>query len=334
MGLQSGHKSFGEQARHYFFREQQSIPETILESPAAWKRKDIEKRISEWEFTLSQKEIEQLHRATEAAIKNGSGLEAIRPGNFILGDIKTRIASWRKQIQTGVGFVVIKGLPIDGWSEEEITTCYWGLGHHLGIPGAQNPQQELLGHVKDYGETSDDPYVRLYRTSANIDFHCDAADAVGLLCLEKAKKGGQSLIVSTVTLFNELFNNKPELVPYLFKPFKLDARGEHAADSKPYNEIPIASYSNGKLQTFYHSEYFRSVERLDEVILSKQEKAILDFYDATAAKPDIHLSMDLEKGDMQFISNHTIAHSRTAYENIPEKPRHLLRLWLSFAERT
>ena len=30
-----------------------------------------------------------------------------------------------------------------------------GIGHHLGEPGAQNPQQELLGEVRDYRE--DDP---------------------------------------------------------------------------------------------------------------------------------------------------------------------------------
>ena len=41
--------------------------------------------------------------------------------------------------------------------------------------------------------------------------------------------------------------------------------------------------------------------------------------------------MDLLPGDMQFISNHTIVHARTVYEDEeePEKKRHLLRLWLS-----
>jgi len=35
---------------------------------------------------------------------------------------------------------------------------------------------------------------------------------------------------------------------------------------------------------------------------------------------------------MQFISNHTIVHARTAYEDYadPNEKRHLLRLWLSF----
>jgi hypothetical protein len=36
--------------------------------------------------------------------------------------------------------------------------------------------------------------------------------------------------------------------------------------------------------------------------------------------------------DVQLLSNHTVLHSRSAYEDHaePEKKRHLLRLWLSF----
>jgi len=41
--------------------------------------------------------------------------------------------------------------------------------------------------------------------------------------------------------------------------------------------------------------------------------------------------MWLEPGDMQFISNCTIVHARTGFEDWPEpeRRRHLLRLWLS-----
>jgi hypothetical protein len=40
--------------------------------------------------------------------------------------------------------------------------------------------------------------------------------------------------------------------------------------------------------------------------------------------------MKLERGDMQFVNNYVVLHSRTAYEDHPEeaRKRHLLRLWL------
>ncbi len=37
------------------------------------------------------------------------------------------------------------------------------------------------------------------------------------------------------------------------------------------------------------------------------------------------------EGEMQFLSNHTIARARTVYNDDPERPRHLLRLWLSLS---
>ena len=41
--------------------------------------------------------------------------------------------------------------------------------------------------------------------------------------------------------------------------------------------------------------------------------------------------MELAEGDIQFISNHTVVHSRTAYvdHDDPAERRHLLRLWLT-----
>ena len=49
-----------------------------------------------------------------------------------------------------------------------------------------------------------------------------------------------------------------------------------------------------------------------------------------ANDPAFHLSMELARGDIQFINNHTVLHARTAYEDHPEpeRMRHLLRLWL------
>jgi alpha-ketoglutarate-dependent taurine dioxygenase len=45
--------------------------------------------------------------------------------------------------------------------------------------------------------------------------------------------------------------------------------------------------------------------------------------------------MQLAPGDIQWLSNHTILHARTAYEDhrSPERKRHLLRLWLSTEKR-
>ena len=55
----------------------------------------------------------------------------------------------------------------------------------------------------------------------------------------------------------------------------------------------------------------------------------LDLFDEIANRSDIHLSMTLRPGDMQFVHNHSLLHDRTGFIDRPEAPRYLLRLWLS-----
>jgi alpha-ketoglutarate-dependent taurine dioxygenase len=119
----------------------------------------------------------------------------------------------------------------------------------------------------------------------------------------------------------------------LFQPFKLDGRGEQKPGAPPYSELAPCAFSSQEsaLRTFYHSEYMRSVVRHEGVELTAAQARLLDLYDARGADPDVQLDMWLEPGDMQFLSNHSIAHARTAYEDDPAAPRHLLRLWLSLA---
>jgi hypothetical protein len=330
-GQARGFRGFAEQTRHYFTRPHERVPEPPLAGPAAWRGETLREREPLWRRRLTPAHVAELEQAMAGVRRRNLRLGEVTREDFPLATLTDEIAQWRHAITHGLGFVVVSALPVADWSHADAELAFWGIGHHLGVPGAQNPDEELLGHVRDYGEAEHNPAVRLYRTRATIDFHCDAADVVGLACLRPARAGGQSRIVSTVTLFNELAARHPELVPRLFEPFKLDGRGENRPGSRPYSEVAPCRFSGSELRTFYHSEYFRSVERLEGVSLSDAERTVLDIYDAVAADPAVHLDMWLEPGDLQFVSNHTIAHARTAYEDDadPARRRHLLRLWLS-----
>ncbi|MEM9572364.1 MAG: TauD/TfdA family dioxygenase [Pseudomonadota bacterium] len=325
-------RSFRDQSLHYFLRDHTHIPENRIEAESAWKGDDLKTRIDEWLIVLSDAERDEIDRAVETVMKSGAKMDEITRDTFPLPTLSAKIMGWREVIKNGRGFVVVRGLPIQAWGEEKSAMAYWGIGHHLGEPGAQNPKNELLGHVIDYGEEADNPIVRRYRTTGNIDFHCDAADAVGLLCLQTAKSGGQSRIVSSVAIFNEIQKTHPQLAGKLFEPFALDLRGEEKPGDPGFISIPPARYTeSGGLKTFYHSEYFRSADRHADVSFDAATRELLDVYDALCLRPDLQLDMWLETGDMQFISNHTTIHSRTEYEDWPERARkrHLLRLWLS-----
>jgi len=103
-----------------------------------------------------------------------------------------------------------------------------------------------------------------------------------------------------------------------------------------YLPVRPCSFDSRHLRTFYHTDYFRSAVGFGgESMLSLEDRALLDLYNEIADSPDLYLDMDLEPGDVQLLSNHTVLHARTDYEDDPqpELKRHLLRLWISLPSR-
>jgi hypothetical protein len=205
------------------------------------------------------------------------------------------------------------------------------LGLHLGTPGAQNLEGDLLGHVTDLSATARHADERLYRTNKNIRFHCDAADVVGLMCLGSSSTGGASRLVSSVTVFNHLLETRPDLARRLFEPFLLDARQPPTAATQ-YTPVQPCAFDGERLRTFMHCDYFTSVERHQGVTLDPTAREAIAAWEVFAERPGVHLDMQLNPGDVQLVSNHAVVHARTSYVDDPSSPRHLLRLWLSLGE--
>ena len=325
------YRSFTLQALHYFGREHESVRRERLDVAAAWRGSEMARR-DDWIVHLTSADADEIERAVRSARSRGLAMGELGPEDFPLPTLTPRIREWARELGEGRGFVLVRGFPVARLGDDDAAYGYWGIGLHLGIPGGQNPQEELLGHVVDMGEEAANPFVRRYRTAGDIAVHCDLADVVGLLCLRTARSGGASRIVSSVSVYNELLDRRPDLIERLYEPFLLDTRDEQSDDRPPYVPVPPCRFAGGRLRTFYHSDYFRSVVRHAEVPpLTEQERALLDTYEEIAASPELYLDMYFESGDIQLISNHFTLHARTAYEDWPERDRkrHLLRLWLS-----
>ena len=325
------HPSYAEQAAHYFDRPHEGPRLEPVASPAAWRGAELAGSDA-WRVELGPAEREELEAALAHARATGKPTVELGAGDFPLPTLGAELDRWRRELACGRGFLLVSGVPVERWSQEDAERAFWCLGLHLGRPGAQNPKGDLVGHVLDTGEDAADPYVRLYRTASEIAWHCDAADVVGLLCLSAARRGGRSRIVSSVAVFNQLLAERPDLVPRLFEPFLLDIRNEDASGRLRYLPVPPCRFAGGRLRTFWHSDYFRSVARHPDVPpFDPAQRELLDLYDAIASRPEMHLEMELRPGDLQWLSNHTVVHGRSAYEDDPGagRRRHLLRLWLS-----
>jgi len=329
--MMPSHLSFGEQALRYFDRPHEAVVRGPLTGPAAWRGEDLARR-DDWVTTLDASALTELEDLRTTLRAHGKTVATLTRADVVLPTFGASIANWRRELLDGRGFLVIRGLPVERWGDEDSALVYWALGLALGHPGAQNPEGELLGHVRDTGEREMDPFVRRYRTAAHIAYHCDLADAVGLLCLRAARAGGASRLVSSVTVYNALRERRPDLIERLYEPFCLDRRNEQHDVGPGWVPVIPCRFAEGRLRTFYHSDYFRSVTRHADVPpFTTAEQELLDLYESIATEPALRLDMQFAPGDIQLVSNHVILHARTAYEDAPDptRQRHLLRLWLS-----
>lgn len=325
------HRSFTEQALHYAMRPESGRPDQPVDHPAAWYGPDLEAQPERWLVELTASQIDEVHASASSALDGGVDPAELTATTFPLPGLADDLAAWRRTLRDGSGALCLRGLPVREWGDELSALAYWGLGHHLGVPGAQNPQGELLGHVTNYRE-ADGGLGRAYRTADDIAFHCDTADVVGLMCLRTAAEGGQSRIASSVTVFNELMRRRSDLTAELFTPWSIDRRGEEGPGEAPAVEIVPCAWDGTSLRTFWHSDYMTSATRHRSVTpLSEARAETLRIYNEIAGSEEVRFDMWLREGDIQLISNHSVVHSRTAYvdHEDPDEQRHLLRLWLS-----
>jgi len=304
---------------------------TRIAGASAWYGPQMAAR-SDWIEALSPRELDELAAASAPWLGEHADLSDLTRDRFALPTLGLRLARVLHELLEGRGFVLLRGLPLAQWGRRRCAVAFYGLGAHLGRALSQNAHGHLLGHVLDLGLSSVDPHVRIYQTRERQTFHTDSADVVGLLCLQSARRGGASALVSSVTLYNELRQRAPALAARLFEPLATDRRGEVPPGAKPYFEIPVFNWYAGHLSAIYQRQYIDSAQRFaDAPRLSAQQIAALDLLDALCDDPALHFTMQFQPGDMQFVHNHTLLHDRTAFEDWPEpqRRRHLLRLWLA-----
>ncbi len=256
----------------------------------------------------------------------------MRREDFALPTLQPKLAAMGDTLIHGVGFEVIRGIPVDRIGIELASTMFVGIGAHLGRARSQNADGHLLGHVKDIGADSRDPNIRIYQTSERQTFHTDSADVVGLLCVNEAREGGDSLLVSAVTIYNVFRRDRPDLLPCMFEDIATDRRGEVPPGQKPFFSIPVFSWHAGFLTVMYQRQYIDSAQRFSEAPrLTAKHVEALDHFDTLANDPRLHFSMRLVPGDMQFVYNHSLLHDRTSFVDWPDqnRRRHMLRLWLA-----
>jgi hypothetical protein len=303
----------------------------ILEPQCEWTSEAFADEASFTE-TFKAAELEELDAALRHALARSDDVLDIGRADFPLPTLAERLAGVERTLMDGRGFVRLRGIERDRYSQAEMEMLYWGIGAHLGAPWPQNRYGHVLGDVTDQGKAADDPTSRGNEIGGlPLPFHCDGSDLVGLMCLTNGIKGGLSAVANSVTIHNTLVREAPELAAELYRPQPYDYRGEEKAGGKPYYEVPVFTEWDGRLFVRCIRPYILASQRHPEAPrLTETAVRALDAVEDLANDPAHHVHMELRPGDMQFINNYHVMHGRTAYEDDrgAGRVRHLKRLWL------
>ncbi|HTJ62707.1 MAG TPA: TauD/TfdA family dioxygenase, partial [Alphaproteobacteria bacterium] len=242
------------------------------------------------------------------------------------------VVEWRRQVEYGRGFLLVRGLRTELYSDALSAAIYYILGLHMGEPIRQTEQGDLIDHIY---ATSDkkmtDITARPKKVRDSLVYHSDSSDVAALMCLRTAKSGGASCLVSAAEIYNEVLRRRPDLAPLFFQPTHFDWKGKDPDAPANTYVSPLVSLVEGVFSMYFGSTYVLSAPRHPEVPpLTEGQIELCRLFDELTQEPGMAIEMDFRPGDIQWLSNSMALHSRTAFEDHPEpqRRRHLLRLWL------
>jgi alpha-ketoglutarate-dependent taurine dioxygenase len=317
-----------------------------FQGPGAWRGSDFADPEA-WTYRLPPAALAELDRAMLAVRDSRRETSTLTTADFPAPSFAADAAVLRKDVQSGRGFVVIRGLPIDSYSDEEAAILYWGIATYLGTPIPQNVKEEHLFSVRDEGYNFQRDYgatgVRISRTASAIDFHTDSSaayagytpDIVSLLALQTAKAGGATGIVSAQTVHNILRKERPDYLDRLYAPYYFDRRAELRPGESPTLLAPVFTYGDSLAIRYFRFNLMKGYETAG-VHLTRADADPLDFLESVFRREELAVTFQMERGDMQFVNNRFVLHSRTAFEDHaePDRRRNFLRLWMRYRDGT
>ena len=238
-------------------------------------------------------------------------------------------------LENGRGFAIVQASSDESLPLEILHALYWVVGQILGEPVEQNVAGVRLYDVRDTGRSVSEG-ARFSVTNYESTFHTDASfedgvvDYAGLLCVQTAKVGGLSQLVSGYSAAAELALACPAAIEVLMRPFHVDRRGGVRPGETPTTQRPVLARHNNEMVYRYLRTWIEAGHDKAGVPLASDQLQALDALDETLERGDLRVEFMLRPGDMLFINNRWLLHNRTAFEDhaAPAQRRHYVRLWL------
>ncbi len=223
--------------------------------PRAWTAASIDAP-SSWYYPLPDVCLAVFDRIRQDQRQTPQPLTAIHLPESVMSVCAQALQPVLAALETGRGFAIVEGPPGQRLAAQEAQLLYWIVGQGLGQPFVQNVQGTMLYDVLDTGQQVAQGArfsVTNYESSFHTDnsFGTDILDYVGLLCLQIAKSGGRSQVVSGIAVHDELRARHPDVLATLEAPFHIDRRGGFREGESPTIQFPIIHWRRQELLVRY-----------------------------------------------------------------------------------
>lgn len=304
----------------------------ITGGPARWKGSELSKK--DVLLKIPTECLAELEQIAISIKEQSSEISLLKPEQFQMKNTEKFMLRAKRFLDDGPGIAVIDRLPIEQYGKEAATGIYWLLGSLLGRPVAQNWEGLMLYDVRNSGKKHGNG-VRGSVTNVELFYHTDNSyglmppQYIGLLCLETAKEGGESRLISWVEVFNRLKDVRPDLIKRGFDNFLFDRQKEHAPNLPAVISKPAFTIDDQNISVCYSSRLMRDGYKMAEKELDKSGQEFLDTVDSIINNNELQFKMYIERGQIQIINNSKIGHARSGFEDYedPNLWRHLVRLW-------
>jgi alpha-ketoglutarate-dependent taurine dioxygenase len=308
-----------------------SIAVPLVTDPAAWTATSFASA-ADYTLTLTDTQRQEIVAALHNIERAGRlcSPTKLTASDFPLQELGPRLEQAFEQVRSGCGFVVIKGLPRTSLNFEQFAAAVWGLNTFFGFPISQNAQGELLSEVIDASAIEATP--RMYRSALELGLHTDVTGMLSLACWNPARRGGETVLASGVTIHNEIARRAPHLLEVLYRGFHYHRLGEQGPHQEPVTpfRIPVFAVRNGQVSVRSARAGFIAGHHELRIPFSDKELEAIDLFDQIAREPGNLITFPLEAGDLVIINNYVVMHARKAFEDYdePARKRRLLRIWL------
>jgi hypothetical protein len=302
-----------------------------VDSPMAWTAQDLHDDPS-WIAQLNDAARRDLVRAVRHAEDPDRTLIDYAPSDVDLGVAHAPIEEAFRIARHQRGLALLRGLPRAELTEAQFGLLTWAIGLHQGVARPQGKASQYLSAVRNEGADYRSSGGRGYSSNVELDFHIDGVDVVALTCYNQARRGGMSLVTSSVAAHNALLRDRPDVMETLYQPFEFSRQAEEASDESPTYLSPVFDTQDGRLFVKWNRNRILSAQRIEGVTsLDPTQLDAMQAIDDMLRHPDLLYTMYLQPGDVQILSSFTTLHSRTRFEDhaCPADKRLLFRLWLT-----